>query len=53
LSDRLYTAYDEYALKAFKVNSIDYLLKPIEVNDVQDALRKLRSLTVSESFKQP
>jgi two-component system LytT family response regulator len=45
------TAYDEYALKAFKVNSIDYLLKPIEVNDVQDALKKLRSLTVSESFK--
>ena len=39
------TAYDEYALKAFKVNSIDYLLKPIEVNDVQEALKKLREIT--------
>jgi two-component system LytT family response regulator len=39
------TSYDEYALKAFKVNSIDYLLKPIEVNDVQDALKKLREIS--------
>ncbi len=45
------TAYDEYALKAFKVNSIDYLLKPIEVSDVQDALKKLKGLSVPESFK--
>jgi two-component system LytT family response regulator len=45
------TAYDEYALKAFKVNSIDYLLKPIEVNDVQDALKKLKGLSGSESLK--
>ena len=45
------TAYDEYALKAFKVNSIDYLLKPIEVCDVQDALKKLKGLSVPESFK--
>jgi DNA-binding LytR/AlgR family response regulator len=45
------TAYDEYALKAFKVNSIDYLLKPIEVSDVQDALKKLKGLSVSENFK--
>jgi two-component system LytT family response regulator len=45
------TAYDEYALKAFKVNSIDYLLKPIEESDVRDALRKLRNLSASESFK--
>jgi DNA-binding LytR/AlgR family response regulator len=39
------TAYDEYALKAFKVNSIDYLLKPIDINSVRKALEKYRSLT--------
>ena len=32
------TAYDEYALQAFKVNSIDYLLKPIGAADLQRAL---------------
>ncbi len=32
------TAYDEYAVKAFKVDSIDYLLKPIQVKDVQKAI---------------
>lgn len=35
------TAYDEYALKAFKVNSIDYLLKPLDIFDVKRALDKL------------
>jgi len=45
------TAYDEYALKAFKVNSIDYLLKPIEAAEVQNALKKLRGLSGSESLK--
>ena len=35
------TAYDEYALKAFKVNSVDYLLKPIGAEDVRNALKKL------------
>jgi len=39
------TAYDEYALKAFKVNSIDYLLKPIDTNAVQQALKKLQGLS--------
>lgn len=39
------TAYDEYALKAFKVNSIDYLLKPIDVIAVQGALKKLEVLS--------
>lgn len=45
------TAYDEYALKAFKVNSIDYLLKPIEVSDVQGALKKLKGLSGPEILK--
>src|SRR5688500_2785979 len=38
------TSYDEYALKAFKVNSVDYLLKPIQKEDLQVALNKLKSL---------
>jgi DNA-binding LytR/AlgR family response regulator len=39
------TAYDEYAIKAFKVNSIDYLLKPITREAVEKALVKLKNLT--------
>lgn len=39
------TAYDRYALEAFRVNSIDYLLKPISETDVERALGKLRRLT--------
>jgi len=38
------TAYDRYALRAFKVNSVDYLLKPIEPEELTGALAKLRSL---------
>jgi two-component system response regulator LytT len=34
------TAYDQYAIEAFKVNSIDYLLKPIHVNDLAKAIEK-------------
>ena len=34
------TAYDEYALKAFKLNSIDYLLKPIDDEELSSAIRK-------------
>jgi DNA-binding LytR/AlgR family response regulator len=36
------TAYDQYALQAFKVNSVDYLLKPIDEEELTAALRKLR-----------
>ncbi len=43
------TAYDEYALRAFKVNSIDYLLKPIKAEDLQRALEKFSRLTRHES----
>ena len=35
------TAYDEYALKAFEVNALDYLMKPIEPKRLADALQKL------------
>ena len=38
------TAYDEYAIKAFQVNSIDYLLKPIRPEALESALRKLEDL---------
>lgn len=34
------TAYDEYALKAFKVNSIDYILKPVDEGELKTALQK-------------
>jgi len=37
------TAYDEYALKAFKVNSIDYLLKPIDEKELAAAIDKYKS----------
>lgn len=38
------TSYDEYALKAFKVNSVDYLLKPVQKEDLEAALNKLKNL---------
>lgn len=37
------TAYDEYALQAFKLNSIDYLLKPIDDEDLENAVKKYRT----------
>jgi len=36
------TAYDEFAIKAFKVNSIDYLLKPIKESDLEAAIQKFK-----------
>jgi two-component system, LytTR family, response regulator len=41
------TAYDEYALKAFEVNALDYLLKPVEPRRLADAVEKLRRSTSS------
>jgi two-component system LytT family response regulator len=35
------TAYDEYALKAFEVNALDYLLKPIDTKRLSDAIQKI------------
>lgn len=38
------TSYDEYALKAFKVNSVDYLLKPIQKDELEAALNKFKRM---------
>ena len=43
------TAYDEYALKAFEVSSIDYLLKPINRNDLTRAMNKFNTLVGEKS----
>ena len=46
------TAYNEYAIKAFKVNSIDYLLKPIGIGDLKEALDKYNRLKENnQAFK--
>ncbi len=38
------TSFNEYAIKAFKVNSIDYLLKPVEMKDLENAIEKARNI---------
>jgi len=44
------TAYDEYALRAFKVNGIDYLLKPVDEEELKKAIDKSRSIIESKTF---
>ncbi len=46
------TAYDEYAVRAFKVNGIDYLLKPIEEEELKKAIDKSRTF-IQQSSKLP
>ena len=43
------TSYDEYALKAFKVNSIDYLLKPVQKEELEKSLQKFRNLAFMQN----
>lgn len=47
------TAYDEYMLQAFKVNSIDYLLKPINYDELVAAIEKFKSLQKQYTQPQP
>jgi DNA-binding LytR/AlgR family response regulator len=44
------TAYDEYAIRAFKVNSVDYLLKPIDEEDLKKAIQKFRKIFDETEF---
>lgn len=43
------TAFDEYTLKAFKLNSIDYLLKPVDEGELTKAIEKFKTFLPSES----
>lgn len=47
------TAYDEFALKAFKQNALDYLEKPIDVDELKRAVAKLQKLTGELGSAQP
>ena len=45
------TAYDEYALRAFEVNALDYLLKPIEPKRLADAIHKLEEEDAADDIE--
>lgn len=45
------TAYDEYAVKAFKYNSVDYLLKPVEEGELEAAIRKFET-SIQQPYQQ-
>ncbi|HKL30937.1 MAG TPA: LytTR family DNA-binding domain-containing protein [Tangfeifania sp.] len=46
------TAYNEYAIRAFKVNSVDYLLKPIEKEALEAALKKFEKIYAGKNVEQ-
>lgn len=47
------TAYDDYAIKAFEVNALDYLLKPVELGRLADALQKMQGSSERKSPSVP
>ena len=44
------TAFDQYAVQAFKVNAVDYLLKPIDPDDLKRALEKIENQRIAPQF---
>ncbi|GAA3778482.1 LytTR family DNA-binding domain-containing protein [Corallibacter vietnamensis] len=46
------TAYEEYALQALKIGAVDYILKPVDITDLEIALQKVAALTVTEQKQQ-
>ena len=46
------TAYDQYAVQAFQFNSIDYLLKPIDSEELQTALAKVKPVSTTDAIAQ-
>lgn len=46
------TAYEEYALKALKAGAVDYLLKPVDIEELDLALKKIKTLPITEQKKQ-
>ena len=46
------TAYEEFALRALKAGAVDYLLKPVDFEELQAALKKIKTLPISEQKKQ-
>jgi len=46
------TAYEEFALKALKIGAVDYLLKPVDIDDLQAALAKVEKLPLAEQKEQ-
>jgi len=46
------TAYEEYALKALKMGAVDYLLKPVDIEELKAALQKVANLPITEQKEQ-
>lgn len=46
------TAYEEYALQALKIGAVDYILKPVDITDLEMALQKVAALTITEQKQQ-
>lgn len=42
------TAYEEYALQALKIGAVDYILKPVDINDLELAIEKVKKLSITE-----